>query len=347
MPGIDFQVPRQRLRNGRVASRAGGGLENVHGNPAAPGDFRDRDPPLVAVGRRPREVAHGVGDEVPDGPLRRVRGRVVPQRAGGADDPSGGNVHEDLEAAEVVVELPESVVGGRVPPHEVVVDRHAGIPLGHPVDRIGPAAHPQARGAVVERHLEVPFDVDQAGVRGREGLGEWEAPVGLGAGGHRHRRAVDRERRDDHAVGVVRDVHAADRVLPEEILVEPHSDGVEEVAARVVHHDGFAPCHHGGRGVEGGVDDVVDPQLPVVGAGAAVGAAGAVRVGRGERIRDGDAPLDPAFLQRGIPGRRPMRETPAGEDHSGGHQPPRSKAAADALHPPGSRFATTFPDSRS
>ncbi len=108
--GIDFQVSRDPSPKGRIASRAGGGLEEVHGDRTPPGYLRGRDLPLVPVGRRPREVAHGVGDKVPDVPLRCIRARVVLQGSGSAHKPPLGNVHEDFEATKVVVELPDPVI---------------------------------------------------------------------------------------------------------------------------------------------------------------------------------------------------------------------------------------------
>ena len=151
--------------------------------------------PKLNVGRRPREVPHGVGGEtigesavrgrhghpirLPIGAAGHVDHRVshgggrelaagliaphllgVRERARSHDGPSGRDRQAHAVVAEVVVELGRTQIGLGVPPPEIVINRHPRIPVADEVHLTIAPAHPS--GVALGKGL-VPFDGEGGG----------------------------------------------------------------------------------------------------------------------------------------------------------------------------------------
>ncbi len=254
-----------------------------------------RSPAAVALpgpllGRRRRWAQRGVGVQHVGQALPRRGGEHlvgVLEHARGAHDPAGGHVDASRRSGRSCCRTPTGPRYGSVSqPAQVVEHRHPRIPLGHLVQRVGPA-RPCARRARCRTpgHLEAPLGLQRRRAVRRDGVRQRDArrrrapartpPAAPAAPAPPRRKRlrrrvqvhvlpVDRQLGDVHAAGdlrhrlQLRDVGrgrcsgpaaAGSRVMAESLLLWMTAVSLPVTIAR-------------GR-VQARVDRVVHPQLPV------------------------------------------------------------------------------------
>jgi hypothetical protein len=214
----------------------------------------------------------------------------VLQFARSGDDHVGGQRYPIVEVAIVEVEF-LGEIGERIPAAQIVIDRHAGIPLRDVVHlavaRLAPghAAAPFAGNGEMVADAQRELAVREQCHRQRH----------LHARVRDHRRDGNRlaagqqlDRLDRHAVGGAAGhapaCHGTARPRPIEILIELEPEIVEPVWAVVGVGDRRRPADALGGRIECRVDLVVRPVLPIARAGHAVCAPDRIG-GAGQRER--------------------------------------------------------------
>jgi hypothetical protein len=219
--------------------------------------------------------------------------RRIAQFAGRGNDVRGGYRERDVELPVLEIELAGAYVRFVIPAVDVVVHRHARIPLRDLVK--GPVVpHPAGTG---RRHRERPGEdeVDRiaTGERtrqvdahrravddGRDGstacaYSVERQPASEAAAGEVERRAEEDERRLVELVG--------DALLGADVLLDEHPQVRQCIRRSIDIVDCLAPANRVRSRIERGRDAVVNALLPVACAGTAGARAISVRRWQGER----------------------------------------------------------------